>query len=513
MSSPFEMMNITVSVEVLEGLTMNCKLNPNQQLGIETGITSVESMENFKKASQPVPVTAIVSYFKNVSSNQRIATHIPSIPLGTPSISKGNKKHLYLIRWPTDFDPMGDALSTFRFSRLMRKRESNYDNMLGHIGIDNNSKGFIAEEIKLQIGLMRGKEILTLGVANLVITGDEEDEVIMDIPIIATKDPVKEDPLRSPSPLRRTGSKLFGNSQKTVKKQSFPSDSKRKYKLDENALIRLHVKVVPDSTVNSSSSSIDEVESEVNENYYLGPASAYADTRPPKASNHNHNKFHSRKKTSNIMIQKSPSRIKNTLRSSENLIKMSPSHDVGRAPFPQDRKIERRNSFVKSKGHSKQIINNGSSSKVGRSQSTMRGEMKLSRSKSKDYSSVGSKGSKSTKSKSQKRSSSEKKPRKYEEEQEPAPPTQNAAAWLIESLNNITSFAPTPSGEVSASASDETDDYYEKQRAYRDRRYQRRSKSYSSRSTSDSDDNGEDYRVHKDRNNRGNTYKHQTRYL
>merc|ERR1719223_120822 len=122
--------------------------------------------------------------------------------------------------------------------------------------------------------------------------------------------------------------------------------------------------------------------------------------------------------------------------------------------------------------------------------------MKMSRSKSKDYNSIGSRGSKSTKNKPQKRSSSEKKPRKFEEEATP-PPTQNAAAWLIESLNNITSFAPASSGEGSASVSDETDDYYEKQRAYRDRRYQRRSKSYSSRSISDSDDDEEYYRANK----------------
>lgn len=197
------------------------------------------------------PLNAVVSCTKNVSSSRQIATHVPSLPLTTTSASFSDKVHNFLVRWPTDFDPSGDALSTFRLSRLMKKDAFYSD---GH-GL---SSGFQPEEIELSIGLMRGSEMLTLGKAILVITDVENEELMIDLPVSTEKHVVKNKKMDPPA-LKRTNSKLFGKTSKTTVKMlkplSFPSDKRRKFHLTENAMIRLNVSINPDDGFSHSTCS------------------------------------------------------------------------------------------------------------------------------------------------------------------------------------------------------------------------------------------------------------------
>jgi len=253
------MMDISVGVDIMEGLIM----------------------EIIKQKGQPPlgtsPVTAVISCKKNVSSSRQISTHVPSLPLSVPSASFSDKVHNFLVRWPADFDPHGDALSTFKMSRLMKKDTLNPE----EAGL---TSGFVAEEIELSIGLLRGKEMLTIGKATLIITGNESDEMVIDLPISNEKDVVKDKKRdSSPSPLKRTNSKLFSkstkNTVKVLKPLSFPDDKRRKFHLTDNAMIRLQVKVHPRAG-NGSNGSVDEfgVQSRVSNtgSYTTGSASAFS---------------------------------------------------------------------------------------------------------------------------------------------------------------------------------------------------------------------------------------------
>ncbi len=228
-SSPFQMMDIEVSVDIMEGLIMEYK-------------DSQYSQESYaSKASSPqilgtLPITAFVSCKKNVSSTRTISTHVPSLPLNKPTSSHGGKHHHFVVRWPADFDPHGDALSTFKLSRLMRKESTGSPFGYGY--------GYVPEEIELTIGLMRGSDMISLGLANLVITGEETEEMIIDLPINITKEAVKESKKRSPSPLRKLRSQSK-SSIKILKAKAFPGDTKRKYRLSEQSMIRLQVKISP----------------------------------------------------------------------------------------------------------------------------------------------------------------------------------------------------------------------------------------------------------------------------
>ena len=231
--SPFQMMDIVVSVDILEGLIMELK-DKNQSLA------SFESSSQSSRIIGTLPVTTFVSCKKNVSSTRTIATHVPSLPLNKPSSSHGGKHHHFLVRWPADYDPHGDALSTFKLSRLMKKESTIIHR--GSLGF-----GYIPEEIELTIGLMRGSEMLTLGMANLVITGEETEEMIIDLPINVSKGAVKESKKtskRSPSPLRKLRSPQK-TGVKILKPKAFSGDPKRKYRLSEQSMIRLQVKITP----------------------------------------------------------------------------------------------------------------------------------------------------------------------------------------------------------------------------------------------------------------------------
>ena len=242
--SPFQMTDIFVSVDVMEGLIMEYK---------------DKTYDSYQKANSQkilgnLPITTFVSCKKNVSSTRTIATNVPSLPLSKPSSSHGGKHHHFLVRWPADFDPHGDALSTFKLSRLMKKESSSY------------GFGYIPEEVELTIGLMRGSEMITLGLANLVITGEETEDMVIDLPINRTKEAVKESKnlRRSPSPLRKLRSSSK-SSMKVLKPTAFPSDPKRKYRLSEQSMIRLQVKISAQGHMSTSSVESDLSSSYVNE--------------------------------------------------------------------------------------------------------------------------------------------------------------------------------------------------------------------------------------------------------
>lgn len=228
--SPFQMMDIVVSVDIMEGLIMESKE--------KSALLDTQKNSSFKMLGS-LPVTTFVSCKKNVSSTRTIATHVPSLPLNKPSSSHAGKLHHFLVRWPADFDPHGDALSTFKLSRLMKKESSTS----GPVGF-----GYVPEEVELTIGLMRGSEMITLGIANLVITGEETEEMIIDLPINVTKEALKDTKTknrrRSASPLRKLRSPSKSSS-KAMKPKAFPSDPKRKYKLSEQSMIRLQVQITP----------------------------------------------------------------------------------------------------------------------------------------------------------------------------------------------------------------------------------------------------------------------------
>jgi hypothetical protein len=87
--------------------------------------------------------------------------------------------------------------------------------------------------------------LLFLGAASLVVTGDEEGENILNIPV--RKASIND----FPTPAKTTLMSLRGKHRKTTT-PSFPHDPDWMYSLDENATLRVGVRVVPLPTTNAS---------------------------------------------------------------------------------------------------------------------------------------------------------------------------------------------------------------------------------------------------------------------
>jgi len=221
---------------------------------------SIMSVESSTYASSDVslynrvPITAVATFTTKVHSSA-MSTNLPSLPLGTPISYFGNLNR-HVVSWPADFDPTGTELSTFKVSKFMKKELLSVGKIPGE---DTNSvmSIFVPEKLEIGIGLMRGSEMIAIGAATLVVTGEELIDTQVNLPVKTSKDAVKKH--------RRSGSKLFRKSPSTkaLKALSFPSAPTRKYKLDESATLRLLVKVTPgcEAVYNSSSQTIVSVKS------------------------------------------------------------------------------------------------------------------------------------------------------------------------------------------------------------------------------------------------------------
>ena len=222
----------------------------NSIMSVESSTYASSDMSLYNK----VPITAVATFTTKVNSSA-MSTNLPSLPLGTPISFFGNLNR-HVVSWPADFDPTGTELSTFKVTKFMKKELLSVGKIPGE---DTNSvmSIFVPEKLEIGIGLMRGSEMITIGAATLVVTGEELIDTQVNLPVKTSKDAVKRH--------RKSSSKFFRKSPstKTLKALSFPSAPTRKYKLDESATLRLLVKVTPGSEAvyNSSNQTIVSVKS------------------------------------------------------------------------------------------------------------------------------------------------------------------------------------------------------------------------------------------------------------
>jgi hypothetical protein len=171
--------------------------------------------------------TAVVSYRRNTYSNQTaLETFLPSIPISSPSRYVG-MKHRFQASWPSDRsanDESAIARSSVVVARCMKQEAS-----IPGVGAGAMGSNYVHEKIELQVHLSRGTEIVKLGTATVVVSGEEEGERLMFIPI-------------RPSDSRKEHGK------KHIKKKSnkhgyFSGDKSRRYYLDDSATMRIGVRI------------------------------------------------------------------------------------------------------------------------------------------------------------------------------------------------------------------------------------------------------------------------------
>lgn len=207
-----------------------------------TTLTKNLNVDNRENSS--VPTTAVVSFRRNaISSDTPLETFMPSLPLTKPMSGFGDTVR-YMASWPAgersallEADPKG--LSTMKMIRVMKREKYRPETKIGQVS------GYVHETIDLGVCLGRGKELVHLGSVSFAITGDEEGEIVMNVP-------VKSSTLPHATANRKSSKK------KRSKKSSFPHDSSRSYLLDDNATLRVGVRVLPQHTIKIAEDNADQ---------------------------------------------------------------------------------------------------------------------------------------------------------------------------------------------------------------------------------------------------------------
>ena len=99
---------------------------------------------------------------------------------------------------------------------------------------------YVHEKVELNINLSRGTELIRLGTASLVISGEEEGEILINVPAKAFVHKSKN-----------MNKKKFkkGKAIKSNKYGYFANDLTRRYSLEENATLRVGIRVIPQDTL------------------------------------------------------------------------------------------------------------------------------------------------------------------------------------------------------------------------------------------------------------------------
>lgn len=248
-SDKFDLMNVTVVIYSLSGLiceketvtSRSAKFERRGKLsGMKLDLSSSRFAGSTFTSHEPylpdssstmddagVPTTAVISYRKNAYSSQTsLETFLPSVPLNRPTDTTGSTCR-YQASWPSELsslemDDSALARSSFKLTRCMKQG--------GYVPGSRIGSNYVPETLELRINLSRGTELLRLGTATFVISGDEEGEVQMLIPARGFEQTKKIKRKKI-----KANPNLYGY---------FSGDLTRRFFLDENSTLRVGIRVL-----------------------------------------------------------------------------------------------------------------------------------------------------------------------------------------------------------------------------------------------------------------------------
>lgn len=274
--SEFELMHIKITVFGLSGILVDHKKGggphaPDFSKNLSSGssLSSIDGSYMVDAAfaadqENTTPVYAVVTHNRNVGNNATsISSHLPSMPFAQPISTFGNVNR-HLASWPAqnsslllqDHDDDCSLMdqSSFIMQRVMMKEP--YDRERHHSRAD--VPGFVHETVDLAINLKRGSEMIPLGLSSLVISGDEEGPLKMNLPAKAIRFKGKKmvignmDVASGSTDTKKGRRRMFS---KSVENVSFPGDRSMEYCLEENATLKIALQVIPHSSIKQTEAS------------------------------------------------------------------------------------------------------------------------------------------------------------------------------------------------------------------------------------------------------------------
>jgi hypothetical protein len=185
-----------------------------------------------------IPTTVAASMKRNVTSSQTvIETFLPSQPMNVYS-EPGRSTRLSAV-WQTpsstlllgtngqDENVTSKLDPSFQMLRMMMKRPFVKGQQAGFV------ENYVHETIQIGLNLSRGKELMRLGIATLVITGEEEGEIMVHIPVRPVQLHEKD----------KKGTRSMKKKQKEKDNKTCFENDHRHFSIDENASLYVGVRV------------------------------------------------------------------------------------------------------------------------------------------------------------------------------------------------------------------------------------------------------------------------------
>lgn len=203
-------------------------VEPVEETGEGSGAT-VSDQDTNNKAS---PIVLAASVTRNAfSSESLIETYICSQPIDA-NCTDGKLSQFYgLWQKPAKSCLQQENLETpdlsFRVLRMMMKKS--------YIRRDTTAivENYVHENIPIRINICRGTEMVQLGIATLIVTGEEEGEVLMTLPTRSI--------YSNGNPAERISSDQYRR-RKKKKQPTFQNDNKQ-FTLEENASLLVGVQI------------------------------------------------------------------------------------------------------------------------------------------------------------------------------------------------------------------------------------------------------------------------------
>ena len=247
-----EPMMIQVTIYSIEGIRRS---DAEARKYTSRSQSCVSQKRNTPASTSRAPTTAIISL-----RGQVVKTLVPSAPLSFYKPQKAETSARGTAYWQENI--LGEEIRskddvpppTFAITRNMRRQRFHREIRINQIS------QLLPERIDLVVGIARGKDISPLGVASVVVNGEEEGESVINIPI---KSLTQNDKVLSKKARQKRGLVFEGDSYW--------------YSLDFNAFLRIGICAIPrhnyiprlleikNKTKSSSEKSEDDVFIELND--------------------------------------------------------------------------------------------------------------------------------------------------------------------------------------------------------------------------------------------------------
>jgi hypothetical protein len=220
-----EEMHIELNAYSLHGII--CRKHPSRKN---------KKKRNKSFSNYSAPITAVLAVQRRPTSSENAPnTFLPSLPLNKMfDNSHDDNNQRCIAHWFDARDNLiknirpDDAYPTLKFTRMMR-REPYRANMMAQ-----QMSHYVHERIDLQIYVGKGKELIPLGVASIMVSGEEEKETVVNAPV---------------KPIKKFGSEISSIGPLHTKNCLVEGCEVQSYELEENATLKVGVKVIPNQLV------------------------------------------------------------------------------------------------------------------------------------------------------------------------------------------------------------------------------------------------------------------------